>query len=127
MEAGFDHLNLHKLVDFCERSKLPQKLVGFKPVVAEVNPLGGLQSLLKKVKTAAATQDQPSTEESNPTDEYVGGSPLMTLVDFMRSLSSPCEDGRVIFSRKTVASKSYFKYLVLNPASLFKDLVNEPR
>jgi hypothetical protein len=39
IEAGFDHLNLNSLVQFCDKTKLPQKLIDFKPVKVEVTPV----------------------------------------------------------------------------------------
>ena len=59
--------------------------------------------------------------------EAMSGSPLMSIVDFMRNLCNPCKDGRILAVKKTLPSKSFFKYLLLNPASLFSDLVTEPR
>ena len=127
MEAGFDHLNMNNLVEFCEKSKLAQKLVGFKPAVPEVNPaVSGLQSLLNKRKPLPTPPSTDLNINIIPQEE-VSGSPLMMITDFMRSLSHPSEDGRIIFSRKTMASKSFLKYLVRNSASLIKDLVTEPR
>lgn len=56
LRAGFDHLNMHKLIEFCEKSKLPQKLVGFRPVTVQVNPVHGLKSFLQKLKPEEEVQ-----------------------------------------------------------------------
>jgi hypothetical protein len=115
-----------QLVEFCEKSKLPQKLAGFQPtVVPEVSPLGGLTSFLDKIKPKVIISNEmtpPQTMEENS-----GRSPLMTIVDFMRNLRNPSVDGRVLVVKKTCSSKSFFKYLLLNPAALFQDFVTEPR
>ena len=85
--GGFDHLNLNKLVRFCETSKLPQKLAAFKPaaVTVHADPVGGLKSFLnqlkpdencrpEKVKTTGQDEDAV-TEEKVP----MMASPLMTV------------------------------------------------
>jgi len=59
--------------------------------------------------------------------EIMSGSPLMSIIDFIRNLCNPCKDGRILAVKKMLPSKSFFKYLLLNPASLFSDLVTEPR
>ena len=124
VKAGFDHLKIYNLVEFCKKSKLPQKLAGFKPVVSEVNPIRGLKSFLDKLKPEETPSQVSVPEEAK---EILARSPLMTIVDFMKNLCNPCKDGRVLCVKKTVPSKSFFKYLLLNPASLFSDLITEPR
>ena len=125
LRAGFDHLNMHRLIEFCEKSKLPQKLVGFRPVVSEVNPTRGLKSFLQKLKPEEPEEAAKTLPKE--TQEIMSGSPLMSIVDFMRNLCNPSKDGRILCVKKTLPSKSFFKYLLLNPASLFSDLVTEPR
>lgn len=116
-------------MDFCSDSKLPQKLAGFKPGTT-VNPVGGLRSLLGAIKPAfvapdLSTQQEATSEENSfSADE---SSPLLAVVDFMRNLGNPSEDGRILINRKIIASKSTLKYFVLNPASMFKDIVAESR
>lgn len=126
IEAGFDHLNIHALVDFCEKSKLPQKLLNFKPsVVSEVNPIGGLKTFLERVRTG--TPKDNITEDDSSQEKETSGSPLLTILEFMRCLRNPNEDGRVLCVRKARSSMGYLKYMLLNPGSLFKDFVKEPR
>ena len=137
VSAGFDHLNLHRLVEFCEKSKLPQKLAYFKPSTASVQSsepaaIGGLKSFLNKLKpedVQATAQPQPLQPplDAGSDDTPMPASPLMTILDFMRCLQNPCKDGRIICVRKTRPSQSYLKYLLLNPATLFSDFIEQPR
>lgn len=137
VRAGFDHLNLHKLLDFCKQSKLAQKLAGFKAVdnkVAVVEPTRGLKTFLDRLKNHEPPAAAPPSKIEDPTEkvgqepaEYVTASPLMIIIDFLRSLHNPCQDGRILCVRKPQPSKSFFKYLLLNPASLFTDLIEQPR
>lgn len=133
IEAGFDHLNIHTLVDFCEKSKLPQKLFNFKPssVISEVTPsIGGLKNFLERVKSSGASKDIIPTnrsEDDSSQEKEASGSPLITILEFMRCLRNPNEDGRVLCVRKARSSVGYLKYMLLNPGSLFKDFVKEAR
>lgn len=125
IEAGFDHLNINSLIEFCENSKLPQKLTNFKPVNSEVTPIGGLKSFLEKVKSDG--NNKPISPEEMITEEKETGSPLMAILDFMRCLRNPSQDGRVLCVKKLRSSVGYLKYILLNPGSLFQDFVKEPR
>ena len=126
MEGGFDHLNLHRLAEFIDSSRLARKLMGLKPAAAEApSVLGGLQSLLaSRNNNKTAPVPAPAVQEMDPS---IGGSPLMAIADLLRSLGNPSDDGRLIVSRRIVPSQGGIKYLVLNPANLFRDLVTEPR
>lgn len=108
------------------KSKLPQKLAGFQPtsLPEATNPVGGLTSFLEKLKTKDAVPNEVKLTESV---EDTGRSPLMTIVDFMRNLRNTSIYGRILVLKKTCLSKSSFKYLLLNPASLFEDFIKEPR
>lgn len=125
-EAGFDHLNIHTLVDFCEKSRLPQKLLNFKPsVMAEVNPIGGLKTFLERVKPGAPKES--IAEDVSSPEKETSGSPLLAILEFMRCLGNPNEDGRVLCVRNARSSAGYLKYMLLNPGSLFNDFVKESR
>ncbi len=130
IEAGFDHINIHTLVEFCEKSKLPQKLYNFRPPASsEVNPIGGLKSFLGKLKLPEEAKKEsssyPLTEVTAAVEEKEAGSPLLTILEFMRCLRNPNQDGRVLCVKKVRSSTSYIKYLLLNPGSLFNDFVNQ--
>ncbi|XP_046462730.1 ATP-dependent DNA helicase DDX11-like [Daphnia pulex] len=126
IEAGFDHLNINTLVEFCEKTKLPQKLIYFKPATAEVTPVGGLKTFLGKLNFAAAqSENAPNPVEA--VDSKEGGSSLLPILEFMRCLINPNEDGRILCVKKVLSSASCLKYILLNPGSLFKDFVTQPR
>jgi len=46
---------------------------------------------------------------------------------FIESLTSRCEDGRIVCSRQTLVSKGVLKFLLLNPAIHFKEVVDKAR
>ena len=126
IEAGFDHINIHKLLEFCEKSKLPQKLHNFKPVASEITPIGGLKNFLEKLKPETINQTgSKKLLDAVAIEEKESGSPLLTILEFMRCLRNPSQDGRVLCVKKIRSSTSYLKYILLNPGSLFNDFVNQ--
>lgn len=127
VEAGFDNINVHKLVEFCEKSKLPQKLLHFKPPSSEVTPAVGLKSFLNKRVPPTITNSESTTDPVPVHEDNQLGSSLMIILEFMRCLCNPSQDGRILCIRKVRPSSSCLKYVLLNPGSLFKDFVNQPR
>lgn len=125
LEVGIDHINLESLVQFCERTKLPFKLANMK-ITSEVNlPKKGLSEFLRS-KTSKQEVSEDSTS-SNPDNDESTESSLLTLVDFLRVLMNTSEDGRILCRRQTKPGESFFKYLLLNPASYFGDFITLPR
>ncbi|XP_032780597.2 ATP-dependent DNA helicase DDX11 isoform X1 [Daphnia magna] len=122
VEAGFDHINIHALVEFCEKTKLPQKLLNFKPVTAEVTPIGAFKTFIGKLQSDRVQKDCAPIGETD-----WKGTSLMPILEFMRCLRNSDQDGRVLCVKKVLPSGGYLKYLLLNPGALFKDFVNEPR
>jgi len=46
---------------------------------------------------------------------------------FIESLTNYCEDGRVISTTQAFVSKGVLKFLLLNPAVHFKEIVDKAR
>jgi chromosome transmission fidelity protein 1 len=46
---------------------------------------------------------------------------------FIESLTNHCEDGRIVCSRQAFVSKGTLKFLLLNPAVHFKEIVDKAR
>lgn len=46
---------------------------------------------------------------------------------FIESLTNYCEDGRIICTTQTFVSKGVLKFLLLNPAVHFKEIVDKAR
>jgi len=46
---------------------------------------------------------------------------------FIESLTNYCEDGRIICTTQSFVSKGVLKFLLLNPAVHFKEIVDKAR
>jgi chromosome transmission fidelity protein 1 len=46
---------------------------------------------------------------------------------FIESLTNCCEDGRIISTTQPLVGKGVFKFLLLNPAVHFKEIVDKAR
>lgn len=46
---------------------------------------------------------------------------------FIESLTNYCEDGRIVSTTQALVSKGVLKFLLLNPAIHFKEIVDKAR
>ncbi|KAI3647445.1 hypothetical protein MP228_007666 [Amoeboaphelidium protococcarum] len=98
LTCKLEDLNLHRIIEYLEKSKLPFKVLQFQ----EQSQAQDLDARL-----------------SAYTSKYQ--SPLHLISRFLQSLTYPSASGRVI---KTEDS---FKFCLLNPSELFADVVREAR
>lgn len=61
------------------------------------------------------------------TIDVISNNPLTPVMAFIESLTNHCEDGRIVCSRQTLVSKGLLKFLLLNPAIHFKEVVDKAR
>ncbi|XP_013788023.1 ATP-dependent DNA helicase DDX11-like [Limulus polyphemus] len=129
--AGVDNINLFKLLSFCNKSQIAQKLHGFsgkyqvqvKEKQSEVKKnMSSLSDFLSKL----SGKPQISQETSNQ-EEILISSPLFQVQGFLQALTNPNKDGRVICIKQNTIQKSSLKFLLLNPAVQFRDIVQESR
>ncbi|XP_062509848.1 ATP-dependent DNA helicase DDX11-like [Corticium candelabrum] len=98
VRSKIDNINIYKLLKYCERSRIGQKLHGF------------IHSRLQ--------------QELSP-DEILSSFPLVK--NFLESLTSSDHDGRIIVTKSIALAASSLKFLLLNPSTHFSDLVRECR
>ena len=95
---GVDQINLYKLDHYLKESKLARKIDGY-------------------IKNAEKETDKYSASTT----------PVLTQVQgFLQSLTNPASEGRFFFSR-TENNDIYLKYMLLDPAYHFKEVVEEAR
>uniref|UniRef100_A0A8C2V5Z1 DEAD/H-box helicase 11 n=1 Tax=Chinchilla lanigera TaxID=34839 RepID=A0A8C2V5Z1_CHILA len=132
-QSQVDNINLFKVQRYCERSKVSRKLCGFTerygavlPPPREPSGLAGLQRFLQSVQPAVSEAPAAPLEEAEvgPTR---AASPLMHIEGFLAALTTASQDGRVILSRQGSLSQSSLKFLLLNPAVHFAQVVKECR
>ncbi|XP_067629884.1 ATP-dependent DNA helicase DDX11 isoform X2 [Eurosta solidaginis] len=143
-EGDFFNINLHILLEFCEKSRLAQKLQGLNEkanissdtkdeVSATKQLLKQIETLQKKdIKTEAGVVDKNDIKAnaydgSNKTMSSSGA--FRSLISFLESLTENAEDGRIIMSIGGIGNEadSMYKYILLNPGDHFADVIREAR
>ncbi|KAB0394601.1 hypothetical protein E2I00_010951, partial [Balaenoptera physalus] len=132
-QSQIDNINLFKVQRYCEKSMVSRKLLGFTErygaVLApsrEQPKLSGFQHFLQSLQpvvTAAPAAPVEEGEDRAPRP----ASPLMHIEGFLAALTTANQDGRVILSRQGSLSQSSLKFLLLNPAVHFAQVVKECR
>ncbi|XP_058415053.1 ATP-dependent DNA helicase DDX11 isoform X1 [Diceros bicornis minor] len=131
--SQIDNINLFKVRRYCEKSMVSRKLFGFtERYGAVLTPsreqprLAGFQHFLQSLqpggtKAPAAPIEEEAARALRP------ASPLMHIEGFLAALTAANQDGRVILSRRGNLSQSSLKFLLLNPAVPFAQVVKECR
>lgn len=127
-----DTLNIFNLITFVEKSKLIHKLRGFieqyngdiKIHASKKDKTGVTQFLnaisnLNKEENTTFTESMPHEDETN--------SPLTLIINFLECLKNNCADGRIIVIPGSTVGQGIIKFLLLNPAAHFHDVVTEAR
>ncbi|KAJ8733182.1 hypothetical protein PYW08_001480 [Mythimna loreyi] len=142
IKAEIDHMNLHPLVEFCRKTRLAPKLHGFsmrysqqvleeemkKSTVSKKSSFEMFMSNIAKKKDGMK-EVEPEIKESAPVQvnvptETSAGSGLYAVLDFLEMLCDRSENGRVLAQK---GQTGLLKYLLLNPAEHFSEVVKECR
>ncbi|XP_045867652.1 ATP-dependent DNA helicase DDX11 isoform X3 [Meles meles] len=136
-ESQIDNINLFKVRRYCERSMISRKLFGFTERYGTVltpsreQPrLAGFQHFLQTLQPTVAESELGAPV--SPVEEGEArlprpASPLMHIESFLAALTTANQDGRVILSRQGSLFQSSLKFLLLNPAVHFAQVVKECR
>ncbi|KAL7745738.1 hypothetical protein ACLKA6_009940 [Drosophila palustris] len=144
-EGDFFNIDLHDVLQFCSCKRLAQKLHGFgqklqsDPLPSENRPPATqqlLQRLAKEHQLSQSTkkrklqqeEQQEQQKQEHPIQQSTlpkstVPSPIRPLLSFLETLTSDAADGRILLNPKTQT----LKYLLLNPADHFADIVAEAR
>jgi chromosome transmission fidelity protein 1 len=122
---GIDHLNMFKILKYCESSKISRKLNGFvdryfdtvtadSPVDNQCSSSAGINAEYKGEKTDVAVYQQRS-------------SPLMMIEAFLSALTNMDDNSRMSVTLTGQLTTSSFRFLLLNPSVHFEEIVKECR
>ncbi|KAI4487393.1 hypothetical protein M0804_005542 [Polistes exclamans] len=130
--TDIDTLNIFDLISFVKKSKLINKLRGFieqygnNIKIHENNKnKTGITQFLKSISNVNKEENVESTEVVQNEDET--NSPLTLILSFLECLENNCADGRIIAIPGPTVGKGILKFLLLNPAAHFHDVVTEAR
>ncbi|XP_023236750.1 ATP-dependent DNA helicase DDX11-like [Centruroides sculpturatus] len=127
-----DNINLFKILKYCEVSQISQKLhsfVGKYQVTIQtkqesnVYVQSSITNFLSKVSNKGNAEINATQNLSD--DQIPSGSPFVLFQEFLRALTNPSNDGRVLSIKQENLQKSSLKFLLLNPALQFRDIVSE--
>ncbi|XP_067907179.1 ATP-dependent DNA helicase DDX11 isoform X2 [Heterodontus francisci] len=138
--AQFDNINLFKVQHYYKKSMLSRKLFGFVEKyhvsASKTNDVqnekgsktAALENFLQKLNEKSIGQVTPHEQgEDLEKEQPVMASPMMQIEGFLFALTSTNKDGRVVVQRQGTVSHSSLKFLLLNPAVHFAELVKECR
>ncbi|XP_053423578.1 ATP-dependent DNA helicase DDX11 isoform X3 [Nycticebus coucang] len=129
-QSQIDNINLFKVQRYCEKSMVSRKLFGFTErygavLSSQEKPrLTGFQEFLQRLQPGVTEAPAAPVDEGQaraPT------SPLMHIEGFLTALTTANQDGRVILNHQGILSQSSLKFLLLNPAVHFAQVVKECR
>ncbi|XP_071385623.1 ATP-dependent DNA helicase DDX11 isoform X1 [Centroberyx affinis] len=142
-KAQIDNINLFKLQRYFEKSMVSRKLCGFMEKYAGtgVNPhthtssnkenrrTEGLNRYLQTLQSSQSAAPVSSADQqgSAEAEKVLSASPMMQVEGFLMALTNSNTDGRVVVHRQGTLSESSVKFLLLNPAVHFAQVLKECR
>nr|XP_046251064.1 ATP-dependent DNA helicase DDX11 [Scatophagus argus]XP_046251065.1 ATP-dependent DNA helicase DDX11 [Scatophagus argus] len=142
-KAQIDNINLFKLQRYFEKSMISRKLGGFVEKYAgsgvslhtqsssnkENRRTEGLNRYLQTLQSNQSTAPVSLADQqgSAETEKVLCASPMMQVEGFFLALTSSNTDGRVVVHRQGTLSESSAKFLLLNPAVHFAQVLKECR
>lgn len=130
-----DTVNIFKLLEFVKASKLVHKLQGFVEQYGsdvKINEQKIKKSGMTEFLNSIKGNDVPSRETVSVADapsnnDEPTSNPLMAILSFLECLKSSCVDGRICVLPGTTVGQGIIKFLLLNPAAHFHDIVRDAR
>ncbi|XP_037623879.1 ATP-dependent DNA helicase DDX11 [Sebastes umbrosus] len=141
-KAQIDNINLFKLQRYFEKSMISRKLGGFVEKYAgsgvslhtqsssnkENRRTEGLNRYLQTLQSNQSTAPVSSVDQQGSEAEKVlSASPMMQVEGFFMALTNSNTDGRVVVHRQGTLSESSVKFLMLNPAVHFAQVLKQCR
>ncbi|XP_026167802.1 ATP-dependent DNA helicase DDX11 isoform X1 [Mastacembelus armatus] len=136
-KAQIDNINLFKLQKYFEKSMISRKLGGFVEKYAgsgvslhtqskENRRTEGLSRYLQTLQSNAQVSSA-DPQGSVETEKVLSASPMMQVEGFFMALTTSNTDGRVLLHKEGTLSESSIKFLLLNPAVHFAQVLKECR
>ncbi|XP_018974476.2 ATP-dependent DNA helicase DDX11 isoform X2 [Cyprinus carpio] len=133
-KAQVDNINLFKVQKYFEKSMISHKLCGFveKYEGSGVNTHSGSKNKENRRteglgRFLQTLQNKPTEQQMAVEDKPIMASPMMLVESFLFALTNSNKDGRVMIQRQECLSQSSLKFLLLNAAVHFAQIVQECR
>ncbi len=136
VEAEIYNLGIPNLIRYMQKSKIAQKLHGFaekyQDTVSVHEPVKqkGAQAFIQSLKNKTSNVDSPPVQTKPASEDSRKNkvrSPLPIIAEFLQALSDPdpSAKAKVLKTAGATLGQSSLKYCLLNPASKFKDFVDQ--
>lgn len=136
-KAQVDNINLFKVQKYFEKSMISRKLCGF----AEKYEGSGInthsssknkenrrtEGLGRFLQTLQSKPTDVSEQQMAVEDKPIMASPMMLAESFLFALTNANKDGRVVIQRQACVAQSSLKFLLLNAAVHFAQILQECR
>lgn len=136
-KAQVDNINLFKVQKYFEKSMISRKLCGF----AEKYEGSGInthsssknkenrrtEGLGRFLQTLQSKPTDVSEQQMAVEDKAIMTSPMMLAESFLFALTNANKDGRVVIQRQVCVAQSSLKFLLLNAAVHFAQILQECR
>lgn len=88
----------------------------------------GIKGFLSSIKNKQnSNKEKNLTTNSNAIIKYKQSNPLLAVISFLESLTYSYEDGRIFITASLNKKERKLKFLLLNPASQFEDIIKQAR
>ncbi|XP_072762661.1 ATP-dependent DNA helicase DDX11 [Anoplolepis gracilipes] len=130
-----DTVNIFKLLEFVKASKLIHKLQGFVEQYGSSIKINeqkikksGITEFLNSIKNKdTLVQGTTNIADILDNNEEQTSNPLMAILSFLECLKNRCTDGRICILPDATIGQGIIKFLLLNPATHFHDIVRDAR
>ncbi|XP_037306995.2 ATP-dependent DNA helicase DDX11 [Pungitius pungitius] len=141
-KAQIDNINLFKLQRYFEKSMISRKLGGFVEKYAgsgvsvhtpsrtnrENRRTEGLNRYLQTLQSTQINAPvPPADQQGSEAEKVLATSPMMQVEGFFMALTNSNTDGRVLVHKQGTLSESSIKFLLLNPAVHFAQVLKQCR
>ncbi|KAG8629076.1 hypothetical protein KVT40_002941 [Elsinoe batatas] len=106
---GVDQINLYKLTQYLQESKLARKVQGYTQ---------HQHKQTQTAKTSASALTHPNSDQT----------PVLNIFqNFIMALTNPAKEGRFFYHKGSDPASTKLKYLLLDPSQHFRDIVTAAR
>lgn len=121
-----DIYNFFDLLQYCEKSRIAHKLNGFSAAQFPHDNPGKITKtplaiFLENKNTQPEIVHEPINNQISSTASFI------SVQDFLKCLTNSNKDGRVFVDKRETLQTSSLKFLLLNPAVYFLDVVKDAR
>ncbi|XP_026670110.1 ATP-dependent DNA helicase DDX11 isoform X2 [Ceratina calcarata] len=129
-----DTVNIFELLKFIKNSRLSHKLQGFTEqydttvkIHKRDSKADGVKQFLNSIKAGGTESNVPQGNVDVVSDEERPNNPIISIIGFLECLQSCCSDGRIFVVPGATVGQGVIKFLLLNPAAHFHDIVRDAR